>query len=100
VEIFATPQGPRLLRQLLAHVIGFSAELADHHFAHLQLATTAAGKVHPLSIVFEVGNAGEIAQGAWTLDGIWHGDTPGKTVRKNALNLLYPTGTPQNQAPS
>ena len=90
VEIFATPQGPRLLRQLLAHVIGFSAELADHHFAHLQLATTAAGKVHPLSIVFEVGNAGEIAQGAWTLDGIWHGNTPVKTVRKKCAEPVVP----------
>lgn len=61
VEVFALSQRSSLLRQLLAHVIGFSAELADHHLVHLQLATTAAGKVHPLSIVFEEGSALEVA---------------------------------------
>jgi len=61
VKVFALSQRASLLRQLLAHVIGFSAKLADHHLVHLQLATTAAGKMHPLSIVFEEGSALEVA---------------------------------------
>ena len=93
VKIGISRQNTCLPRKLLPHIDRLGSKPADHQLAHLQLSAAGAEKMSPLRIVLQKCLAGQIAQGARSLDRVCHGVFP-VNVLNTSENPCRPLITP------